>query len=661
MDNFIQQYQQQKERLLHAFDELVNQKFIPYQDGKLSFNEKDIAAYKVSLAENKFYISICGQIKAGKSTFLNFLLFNDRNVLPTAATPQTAKLTKISYSETEYAEITFYSKCEWEELRNMRIQDEESDEFINWFDTYLQEYVNNSAQKGVYSTEVILEKKLTKRLSGLEGLDAYIAGEGVYTPFVAGVEIFVNHRLLKDVVIVDTPGINDANQLRSKVTTDFINRSSAIVYLFYANKPFGIADLQFIDEYLFAITSSKIVFGASRCDLARDLQSVIAYIEKELTTHPELAGRHLLINRRVRPFSTMAAIIKYKLDNAIELTADEQYLKKKISPILVEKSGYWNELMREIGEHIMNDKGRDVLNAAADKIRLIATGRINSVLSCINICEQTLKDVLLDRDALSAKMITVQKITEEVHKLASVFLGMKSQLYAEIENDTKEKKAKIAQAANSDFENWLSTVNVKKALKISAHELKYILQEHIEQHFNKEAADTYIDQLNQYHANIKDKITSQTRELFPENKWKLSYKPAIPIYRHIEQSMQAFSKVAHKFSAAKETNFWIIDKEATRAGLQAVAAITIDEVLNDFTNAVISVIQQELDGFSEDLREDIMSRLNVYLAKLSGLQQTFSARSNNQEQIIDQLNGLRAEAAQLQQCWNNIRLQAEIV
>ena len=52
-------------------------------------------------------IGIVGQIKRGKSSFLNSLLFDGKSVLPKAATPMTAALTKISYSEQPSATVEF--------------------------------------------------------------------------------------------------------------------------------------------------------------------------------------------------------------------------------------------------------------------------------------------------------------------------------------------------------------------------------------------------------------------------------------------------------------------------------------------------------------------------------------------------------------------------
>ena len=57
-----------------------------------------------------------GIVKAGKSSFLNSLLFEGQDCLPKAATPMTAALTRINYAPTpeeQKAEIHFYSAGDW--------------------------------------------------------------------------------------------------------------------------------------------------------------------------------------------------------------------------------------------------------------------------------------------------------------------------------------------------------------------------------------------------------------------------------------------------------------------------------------------------------------------------------------------------------------------
>ena len=72
-------------------------------------------------------IAIMGQVKAGKSSFLNALLFDGKPVLPTAATPKTANLTRISYGEIPALEIEYYSKEEWSEIEKLAQEKDESE------------------------------------------------------------------------------------------------------------------------------------------------------------------------------------------------------------------------------------------------------------------------------------------------------------------------------------------------------------------------------------------------------------------------------------------------------------------------------------------------------------------------------------------------------
>lgn len=62
-------------------------------------------------------IGIVGEIKAGKSSFLNSLIFDGQNLLPKASTPMTAALTKINYSKENSAKIVFYSEKDWEGVK----------------------------------------------------------------------------------------------------------------------------------------------------------------------------------------------------------------------------------------------------------------------------------------------------------------------------------------------------------------------------------------------------------------------------------------------------------------------------------------------------------------------------------------------------------------
>ena len=61
-------------------------------------------------------IGVVGQVKAGKSSFLNSLMFNGENVLPKASTPMTAGLTILEYGESNFFEVEYYDEKEWNEF-----------------------------------------------------------------------------------------------------------------------------------------------------------------------------------------------------------------------------------------------------------------------------------------------------------------------------------------------------------------------------------------------------------------------------------------------------------------------------------------------------------------------------------------------------------------
>lgn len=89
----------------------------------LSENMKDIKK-----TERVLKIGIVGEVKAGKSSFLNSLIFEGETVLPKAPTPMTAALTKLGYSDTPSANIVFYTDYDWRKIETLA---SEYDKLIN--------------------------------------------------------------------------------------------------------------------------------------------------------------------------------------------------------------------------------------------------------------------------------------------------------------------------------------------------------------------------------------------------------------------------------------------------------------------------------------------------------------------------------------------------
>lgn len=217
----------------------------------------------------KLSIGIVGAVKAGKSSFLNACIFDGKEFLPKAATPMTAALTKITYSETPRAVIHFYNQEDWDKV--LRDSEKYDAGLKSAYEKYcqqqerLQMQMQSQASYMVPPTIMSMEeyerqqyrcpsetqrgaKELTRmakdpaileklgRTDTLDGdvmgkLNDYVGAKGAYTPIVSYVELQSNSLYLKDLEIVDTPGLNDPIVSRGIVTKQFLRSCDVVLLL----------------------------------------------------------------------------------------------------------------------------------------------------------------------------------------------------------------------------------------------------------------------------------------------------------------------------------------------------------------------------------------------------------------------------------------------
>jgi len=277
-------------------------------------------------------IGIVGEVKAGKSSFLNALIFDGEDILPKASTPMTAALTRIIFSERSEAKIVFYKKNDWETIETMSSQYDKIVE--NRYKEYLkklekqEEKLRNSIEhmpirkinlqefqkefRGQLEKEISEKYRACKELIGLaekkinkgildkldteeivkvenlkEELEKYIGADGDYTPIVKHVELRINQENLKDIEIIDTPGLNDPVISRGETTKDFLGNCDVIFLLSYCGQFLSQEDISFICETLpregvkeTVIIGSKFDSGLLDCNKTKELKEAIAISQK---------------------------------------------------------------------------------------------------------------------------------------------------------------------------------------------------------------------------------------------------------------------------------------------------------------------------------------------------------------------------------------------
>ncbi len=102
-------------------------------------------------------LGIVGQVKAGKSSFLNALLFDGQDILPKAPTPMTAALTRISYSETPKAKIVFYSENDWDSIKKFALKYDET--LGKLYNEYEEKFAKEKEDKKLLRNNVVATRK----------------------------------------------------------------------------------------------------------------------------------------------------------------------------------------------------------------------------------------------------------------------------------------------------------------------------------------------------------------------------------------------------------------------------------------------------------------------------------------------------------------------
>lgn len=259
--NAYLQQARQIEQTLSEHQELFDEgKFLDFQSVTTTLETEIQRAQQDA---RNLSIGIVGAMKAGKSSFLNACIFGGRDVLPKAATPMTAALTRIRYSETPQATVHFYERKDWEKIEDnaQKYEEQLNTKYSNYCKIYDRSHADSTEgvcskqvfERTLFQQDVSEVLKSAKELTQMVGsnsailehlgdadvldgdimakLQDYVGARGRFTPIVNYVELEVNLPELEDLEIVDTPGLNDPIVSRSYATRQFLRACDVVILL----------------------------------------------------------------------------------------------------------------------------------------------------------------------------------------------------------------------------------------------------------------------------------------------------------------------------------------------------------------------------------------------------------------------------------------------
>ena len=182
------------------------------QSGKMGLTQtiEDMESASRNLRQGVFRLLVLGDMKRGKSTFLNALI--GENLLPSDVNPCTALLTILRYGPQKQITVHFLDDTEPETLD---------------FATFKQRYTIDPAE--------------AKTLEDNQEL--------AFPNVSHAVAEYPLPLLEKGVEIVDSPGLNDT-EARNELSLSYINNCHAILFVLRATQPCTLAERRYLENYI---------------------------------------------------------------------------------------------------------------------------------------------------------------------------------------------------------------------------------------------------------------------------------------------------------------------------------------------------------------------------------------------------------------------------
>lgn len=427
-------------------------------------------------------IGVVGQVKAGKSSFLNSLLFEGENVLPRASTPMTAGLTVLEYGEKNVFSVEYYTAKEWEKFEDKA---KEYDDFVNNVKSMNPALTDEEAAKMAnVPDELSAAKELISRCTrvakGKVGkaseendftdikdlqdiLENFVGADGQFTSVVKSLTIRLNDERLKGMRIVDTPGVNDPVVSREHRTREFLRECHGVFFLSFASRFFDSTDVNFLTNRIGSQGIGTVVLIASKFDSV--LQDSGSKFEDDLGNAIEDCQRQLKAQfrrnlsgsdyRGEEPRFTMSSGIGYSIANKkpSEWDCMESHVVKQMKrfypSFFVSDSDIkatFNELSQidDIRKDYLDGefvKNRDkIISSKVNSYFGNATSEIKAILSDgkANLNERNnalcKKDISQIESVRNATKKVVEKIVKDIDSLASKADDMAEQAMKECWN-----------------------------------------------------------------------------------------------------------------------------------------------------------------------------------------------------------------------------------
>lgn len=239
-------------------DEMAKVKEMAARETKLPKPSAGFTTAQALVADNNYEVVVCGEVKKGKSSFINALL--GQRLLPVNSDVATAQVFRISDAPEESFRLVFTDGTD------KKISKEEL---------------------ATYGSQV------NYNLSGMPGMEGKI---------INYIEVKTPAKFLpKGVNIVDTPGLGALYRSHEAITRGYLRKAAAVIFILDFEAPIGEQEKRFINDVL--DVTPYVIYVATKSDLYNgETRKMLLDRNNEILR--DIYAARKLEAPKIRPFSS---------------------------------------------------------------------------------------------------------------------------------------------------------------------------------------------------------------------------------------------------------------------------------------------------------------------------------------------------------------------
>ncbi|WQT01305.1 dynamin family protein [Helicobacter pylori] len=725
-------------------------------------------------AENRgLKVGIIGSTNTGKSSLLNALIFEGKDVLPKAATTETSSLTILKYAQNLSAEAQFYNEKDIEELqRDHKRYEKKFKEIVSeevkklkekrqgilnkpkelgqavgqkakeWGQAAIEKFRRKKNNKTASNESILSDKKAPQertlsdeeilkeaqkiaktkledtrlkashdqyekiKKSGIKHshldphihaksleelsktLKDYVSSEGKYTPYTNAVQISLNNPNLKDLEIIDTPGVNDPVVSREARTKALLKECDVVFMIIPSGHFVGADDIDLFDRVSNKEGIQEIYFVASKIDSeihnsnmalksGYDLTTALSIVKENLSSHLNKTMEGL-----IQKWPNQREIFKKAIKNGFTMTSGICYnLYKDFENRDSWKEEHqlaWKNLKKHYPDAFSSDEARENLKRLSniDAIR----GRLEEAAKeKENIISQRLQEYLKSQANNLSSLVAnlLEELESEKDRIKNADMGaIKKQIEA-YEKLSHRIETEFKNAYDKFVFNFINNIEVRlnnaleKAAQTASDGIKEKEEnpERVEQdgfwgdfkrffggifgeNWGYESgikAGAVIDFLKAMNKYCEDTLNKQVKS-FKEDFRKELYKKVLPVLRKIINDESLIDEVAFKKSVHAVTDkieFEEFDYTGSLPSeIEGQTGFLKGDEIKQFIESVESYVSNfkdktliDVEKYCTHLEKELKNQNFVdSYSKLVEEMQNLRSQAQNKEQSIAQLD-----------------------